>query len=464
MFLRGNTQSLDASLDKSGKKLKDLKEAAKPAGVGALGGALSSALGSFTSALPGGSSASGMLGGMMGGGSGATSMLGMLAGGFAGLAAGVVGATVALVGFGLAQMSVIGTTARMANLLGLSTGSLQALEHQANMSGVSAEELHHNLMKMEEGISDSSSKASKALSEMGISQAGFKDKSTLDQFTQIEQKMRAINNQGDRLRLAKELWGKSGASMAAMFDPAKHTLQEAREEAEKLGLVLSQADTKQIQEANKAWKMMKSAITGIGNSIAVELAPVITDIASGLKDMVLSLRQFLGEMNVETPEWMRYIRAIPVVFQMGMATITFGLMKLFEGLVQLLAKIPGVGQSIKDFADATSAASADQFKTMEAKAKELDAILNPKNKPVVPGKSKPDPEPDKGKSKVETDTKNKAALAGSVDAFSIIAGDQKDKMFRTTNNILNENKRMAKALEKLVAKFAGGVKFIKKKI
>jgi hypothetical protein len=462
VFLRGNTQNLDAALDKSGKKVKDLKEqASKPAGVGALGGSLTGALGTLANGLPGGSNLAGMFTGMTGGAKGATSALGMVAGGLAGLAASAIGAGVALAAFGIHQMGAIGSTARMAQTLGLSMGSLQALEHQANMSGISAEELHHNLMKMEEGIGDASSKASKALAELGINQAAFKNKGTLEQFEEIEAKMRSITNQGDKLRLAKELWGKSGALMAGMFDKDAKTAKEAREEAEKLGLVLSKDEASQVREANKAWKVMQSAITGIGNALAVELAPMIKTIAAGIKDMVIGLREFMGELTVDTPMWMRVLISIPSVMQLGMTSIMFAFTKLAELIIGLLAKLPGLGE-LKEGAEAIGKTAEAQFIAMAEYAKEIEDILHPKKKPVVPGKPK-DPEPDKGASKVEGSDKNKAALAGSTEAFSIIAGNDGDKMYRATNNILNENKKMAKLLEKMAQKF-NGVKLVKKKL
>ena len=64
---------------------------------------------------------------------------------------------------------------------------------------------------------------------------------------------------------------------------------------------------------------------------------------------------------------------------------------------------------------------------------------------------------DKAKSNLLNSAKNPAtALAGSQEAFHIIAGDQGDKMYNAVNDSLKENKKMRAALDKMEQMMAFG--------
>lgn len=497
VLLKGDTTGLETALDKGERKLDGFKsKASKPTppvavpGASQVSSAASGALNAFAGGLPGGSLVIATLGQIQTGAAGATGGIGMLAGGLIGLGAAAITAAVALAKMGLSQMTVIGQQARMADMLGLSLGSLQALEYGAARAGISAEDLAHNLTKLEKGATEVGGKVGKALNELKIDPASFGNMKTLDQWQALSGEMGKIKNNSDGLRLSVELFGKSGAGMWRIFKDGKGDIQAMRQEAEKLGLVTSQADAAKIQEANRAWKEMSMAVTGISNDLAIMLSPAVKTVANFVKGMLVGMRDLFGEANTETAQWALQLKAIPDYIAVGfvsLATTTMafftetlpeclkasfsfivdGFMHVVKNLGTLWDKFKGwvTGDKVTIEWDTSSSDKiADAFKKAKDSFKrpfsdlekqmmdDLEAKLNPKNKPK---KNDPDAEPDKGKGTNVGQNNNPTALAGSLEAFAIISGDQKDKMFNVSNQQLSENKKQTAALIRILTKMGG---------
>src|ERR1035438_7036012 len=120
VLLQGNTSNLDAALDKTEKKVGNLKKKTEEKGTpggSALTDALSSSIGQGLGAIPGGAALQGLVANITSGASGAKSAVAMLGGAFVGLAASIVTATAAMVAFGISRMSAIGQEARFAQPL-----------------------------------------------------------------------------------------------------------------------------------------------------------------------------------------------------------------------------------------------------------------------------------------------------------------------------------------------------------
>jgi len=201
-----------------------------------------------------------------------------------GLAAG--GASLA----GLAElthksMESIDVVAKLSDRLGISTEALTGLQHGASLAGIGAEELTGGLEKMLKSLGEAASAggpAADALERMGLSAKDLANESPDAAFKQIADGIANIQNPVERATAAVEIFGKSGQSLLPLLMSGAEGIAQAQQEADKLGLSFSRVDAHQVEEANDAITRLKSIFTGIGNQLAIQLAPIIEAVASKL--------------------------------------------------------------------------------------------------------------------------------------------------------------------------------------
>jgi hypothetical protein len=195
----------------------------------------------------------------------------------------------AAVGWSLAQaqMPVIDANAKLADRFGITTESLAGLQHASGLAGVSSEELTGGMEKMLKTLGEAaggSKEAREALSGLGLSYQDLMNQSPDQTFSQIADKISAIENPILRAKAAVDIFGKSGQSLLPLLTSGSAGIAAASEQAEKLGLALSRADSAKVEGANDALETMWKILQGIGNGIAVELAPFLEVIATKITE------------------------------------------------------------------------------------------------------------------------------------------------------------------------------------
>jgi len=208
-----------------------------------------------------------------------------LVGRFGPLAAAITGVAGAA-GLGLLvknSFAAIDVLAKTSDKLGIGTEALAGLRHAADLSGVSAESLDNSLQRMTRGISEVAKEgkgpAKDALDELGLSADRLAALSPDQQFVAITAAMQGVANQSDKVRLAFDIFGRSGVDTLNIMQGGVGALTDTMQEAQDLGLGVSREDAAAIEEANDAITRVKSAFIGVANSIAVTVAPLLKSIA-----------------------------------------------------------------------------------------------------------------------------------------------------------------------------------------
>jgi len=142
--------------------------------------------------------------------------------------------------------------------LGIPTEKLTALQHAADLAGVSAEQLGIALQfMMRKGFS---------VSDLG----------------RLADEMVAIEDPVKRMQWTIERFGRSGAGMINVLGAGSAGLKDMEEDARKLGLTVSRWDAAQVEAANDAFARIGKAVDGIARVIAIKLAPYITWLSDSL--------------------------------------------------------------------------------------------------------------------------------------------------------------------------------------
>jgi len=104
--------------------------------------------------------------------------------------------------------------------------------------------------------------------------------------------MQGVGTQADRVRLAMKLFDSEGVALVNTLGGGSAALKEMMQEAQALGLALNRVDTAQVEQANDAIERTKGVFQGLGNQLAVALAPSIERVANLIRQSALDSEEF----------------------------------------------------------------------------------------------------------------------------------------------------------------------------
>ena len=196
---------------------------------------------------------------------------------FAGPAA--IGAAVAaLTALTRASMSNIDQLAKQARSLGVATDRLQAMSMVAEEAGVSQDQLATAMGRMQVAVTqlaDGTGAATRAFERIGVSIQDVQNLSPDEQFRVIADGLNSIRNPAERTTAAMEIFGRAGRGLINMLDGYGEMLNDASEFQKRFGIAVSTDQALAVEKANDAIGRLGMAFQGLGNLLAVTLAPII---------------------------------------------------------------------------------------------------------------------------------------------------------------------------------------------
>jgi hypothetical protein len=175
--------------------------------------------------------------------------------------------------------------AKQARQVGLTTDRLQAMSLVAGEAGVSTQSLTNTLGIMQRNIVElerGTATQVRAFEQLGLSIANLQGLDADVQFERIAERLNAIQDPAQRTALAMEVFGRSGREVINMLDGYSEKLADATEFQRRFGIAISQTDAEAIERANDAVGRLREAFGGLGNLMAVSVAPVVEKVAKGL--------------------------------------------------------------------------------------------------------------------------------------------------------------------------------------
>lgn len=561
--MKGGNASLDKFTDKanqSGKKAKDgltsglsgLGDVVNKA-TGGMGSGLSGVVGmisktwsSLTSVVSGSlngmssqaskaggkvaagmsSSLSGVAGQAKAAGSGVSSALGGV--GVAGAAAIAVVAAV-VVGVALAVGKVasmvseavgrITELSRTATVLGTTVGAVAGLQAASASAGVGVDAMTEALLHFQRALVEATTtggEAGIAFGKLGLQANLLKDIPIEQAFKQYANAIKATGDASDKVAISMALTGRGSAALLDVLSKGSAGIEQAMARANAIGLALTASQAASVRGISSSWAAVKQTIDGLGNSLAVVLAPAITWInellnslgtwlASTAKsslpywqvltDTVSAFWTMLKEMGKPVMDWitgffvstLEYLglwgkswdENINVILK-ALFTLQFSMQNWKEmGLLafdMMILKVAEFAATLSHFfleaipAILAGAEFADAMKRpLSQWEKDLQASIDKRSKAIAPALDKfiadkmnkfrnpvvdiaPPP------SSISTmPTGAKLAEAGSQEAFSILAGTgQGDKMWSIANEQLQEDKKLNEKLKEMINIFKNG--------
>jgi hypothetical protein len=183
--------------------------------------------------------------------------------------------------------------------IGVSVEALSGLKFAADLSGVSFENLQVGLAKLSVNIdkfNTGTKTAVETFNRLQLDPSRFT--STEETLSAIADRFAELPDGATKTALAIEVFGKSGRDLIPLLNQGSAGIKSLTDEAAKLGLVIDTNTARAAEKFNDDLKRLTSVATGFRNQVAVELLPVLTDLADAFATVTketINLRSQGGE-------------------------------------------------------------------------------------------------------------------------------------------------------------------------
>ena len=200
---------------------------------------------------------------------------------FGQLASGAARAVGSMISMGQAQAEVIDSTSKLAARLGMNYGELAGIALAGDLAGVGLETIGAAATKADVAFvkaSQGSKTATSAFANLGLTVQQLSGMNAADRFEAIASSIAALPTEAERAAAAVQIFGRSGAQLLPLFAGGAEGIAKAREQAEKMGLALTNAQGQDVEAMNDAFTEAGKAINGIVQQVTAFLAPAIRGI------------------------------------------------------------------------------------------------------------------------------------------------------------------------------------------
>ena len=198
--------------------------------------------------------------------------------------------TVALSAITIKTMSSIDALGKMSSKIGTTAGSLAKLQFAAEQTGVSAETMGMAMQRFTRRAAEAArgtGEAKGALKELNLSAAELIKMPLEDQVLALSKSFDNVETSADKVRLAMKLFDSEGVALVNTLGAGSDGLQAMFNDAEALGLVLSEDAVDGVEAANDSMNRLKTLFVGFSRQAVAAFAPAIDEIAKSLTELGL---------------------------------------------------------------------------------------------------------------------------------------------------------------------------------
>jgi len=195
---------------------------------------------------------------------------------------------------------------QVSDRLGVTTDWLTEMTYAASQYGVQNDALIDGIkelsLRTDEFVATGAGPAQEAFTRLRLSQSELNAVShdTAGLFDLVSERLRDVENVAARQRLVDEIFGGTGGEqMAAMASATATEIGGLREEAQRLGITLSEIDTKRLLEAQKSIKRAQASFDGMSRSLVADLAPTIISVTDTIVDEFVEVRDIVSDPAFE---------------------------------------------------------------------------------------------------------------------------------------------------------------------
>lgn len=225
---------------------------------------------------------------------------------------------------------------------GESVQDLAKLKFAAEQSGASFDDVSTGLRVLANNMdaANTGSKAQiKTFKDLGISvtDSAGKLRPLNAVMLDVADKFARMQDGAQKAALAQELFGRGGAALIPTLNEGRAGLRAMGDQAQRLGLVISDDAARASDEFNDSLDQMRAAGQGLANTIGAAILPSLTDLSNKARDLVTAFKDWAAEHPGLTKA---------ILATAGAITGTGGLLIGVAGLISALPKLTGMVSSL----------------------------------------------------------------------------------------------------------------------
>jgi hypothetical protein len=197
----------------------------------------------------------------------------------------------AVTGFAKEILALGGQISDLSAKTGLSTTAVQELKFAAEQTGASIGTVTAGVTQLSKKLVEGGSGTVEALGSLNLRLEELQAMAPEDAFTAIADAIARVPDPMRQSQLAMELFGRSGAEMLPLI---KGGLAELREEAHKLGLVLSAEDVAALDEFGDLWDSTLSSAKVSGAKFVLDTKKDFSSLGETFRSVSVALDNMLA--------------------------------------------------------------------------------------------------------------------------------------------------------------------------
>lgn len=189
--------------------------------------------------------------------------------------------------------------AKLSDRLGIVNEKFGGMRHAMELAGVWQSTFTTATRSMAQNLADAargSGEAKVALDALGLSAGTLLRLPMDEQLQEILDRLAQMENVTLRNAYAAKIFGGRAAEMLNLISDGAGGIRKATEDAIAWNAALTRVDAAKLEQANDAMTRAKTASQGVFNTIAVELAPIITVLANRFADSAKEANGFRTEV------------------------------------------------------------------------------------------------------------------------------------------------------------------------
>ena len=190
---------------------------------------------------------------------------------------------------------------KTAQTLGETTANLTGMQHAASLSGVEVEQLTTSLRTMIRNVGDAANgtgEAQDALNELGVDAQRLRSLRPSQAVEELADAFGRVANQNDRVRLAVDIFGRSGAEMLRVLDLGSTGLRDMQREAREMGFALSDEAVDAVEEMNDSIDRLSSSLQGATDRAVAFSASPISSFVNALNEDIKTLNRSIAGLGI----------------------------------------------------------------------------------------------------------------------------------------------------------------------
>jgi hypothetical protein len=279
---------------------------------------------------------------------------------FASVVSGAASAARSMAGLVVSTAETVSSQNDLAGRLGTTYGELAGLSYAGSLVGVSMDQIGAAMTKAQVAFANAangSKTANAAFARLGLSVADLNGLSSQQQFEAIAQAISELPTEAQRAAAAVQIFGRAGAQLLPLFAGGAAGIQQAREEADRFGLTLTNTQSGNIDAMGDSFDRAQAAITGVIQQIVAYLAPAIENVTTTFTNLIGSvggatIGQTIGDGILQGARFL--------------AQIGDFIIQNLSGVFSYLSSIGSQWNTVFDFGNRVAQFFYGAFKTFEA--------------------------------------------------------------------------------------------------